>query len=129
MPLGTWMMFAGGSLAQLLLPVVLGAALFIRNRDTFGAAIGLWLLGASMIDLAPYIYDSLHPVFMSIKGEVGGESHDWIYLLNSVGLLKGAHGVGRLAHYVGSCLLLAGLAWAAWVLKLEWQQLKTSRAR
>ncbi len=59
--LGEWMMMLGGSLGQFIMPVVLGGVLLVKNRDPFGAAIGLWLLGVSLLDVAPYMYDALHP--------------------------------------------------------------------
>ncbi|TBR13964.1 MAG: hypothetical protein EPO43_09075 [Rugosibacter sp.] len=42
MPFGEFMTIAGGSLFQVLLPLGIGVAFLIRNRDPFGAAVCLW---------------------------------------------------------------------------------------
>jgi hypothetical protein len=52
-PFGRFMTILGGSLAQLLMPLIVMAAFIVQNRDTFGASLGLWWLGQSLMDLAP----------------------------------------------------------------------------
>ena len=117
---GEFMMVAGGTLGQLLMPAILCGALLLKNRDPFGAAIGLWLLGVSLLDIAPYIYDALHPQLVLLGGRSGEEGgHDWIYLLTETGLLKRAQTFGGLTHKLGALVMLISMAWAAWVL---WRQ-------
>ena len=58
---GEFLAILGGSLFQLVLPFGIGVAFILKNRDNFGAAVCLWWTGASLIDLAPYIYDALYP--------------------------------------------------------------------
>lgn len=119
-PLGHWMMVAGGTLMQWLVPVVLGVALLRKNRDPFGASFALWLLGVSVMDTAPYLYDALHPQLTLLNGSTGEEGgHDFIFLLESVGLLHRAQALGWLLHKLGAALLLLSLAWAAWLLVLQ----------
>lgn len=117
MPLGHWLSVLGGTLGQLLMPAILGAALLIRNRDPFGAAVGLWFLGVSLMDIAPYMYDALLPQLVLLSGQVGeAGGHDWIYLFSSMGLLPRAQLIGGLAHKLGACTVLLALAWAVWLL-------------
>ncbi len=120
MPLGPWMTVAGGTLMQWLMPVVLGAALLWKNRDPFGAAFALWLLGVSVMDIAPYLYDALHPQLMLLGGGTGEDGgHDFIFLLDSVGLRHRAQGLGLLLHKLGALLMLLALGWAGWLLRLQ----------
>ena len=120
MPLGQWLGVLGGTLGQLLMPAILGGALLIRNRDPFGAAVGLWFLGVSLMDVAPYMYDALQPQLVLLSGEVGAAGgHDWIYLFSSMGLLPRAQLIGGLTHKVGACAVLLALAWGAWLLWRE----------
>lgn len=118
---GEFMTIAGGTLGQLIMPGILCGALLIKNRDPFGAAIGLWLVGASLLDIAPYAYDALQPQLMLLGGRTGddGGPHDWIYLLTKLGLLKRAHGVGYVLYLLGAITLLISVWWGAWLL---WQQ-------
>lgn len=120
MALGAWMTVAGGTLMQWLMPVVLGAALLWKNRDPFGAALALWLLGVSVMDSAPYLYDALDPQLTLLGGGTGEDGgHDFIFLLESVGLRHRAQGLGRLLHGVGAGLMLLALGWAALLLWLQ----------
>ena len=117
---GESMMILGGTLGQLLMPAILCGALLFKNRDPFGAAIGLWLLGVSLLDVAPYVYDALNPQLVLLGGGTGEEGgHDWIYLLGQTGLLQRAHGIGWLVHKLGALVLMFSIAWAGWTL---WQQ-------
>ncbi len=124
--LGSWMMVLGGTLAQLIMPVVLMVALLRKNHDPFGAALGLWLLGVSVLDVAPYMYDALDPQLMLLSGATGEEGgHDWIFLFKSLGWLRGAQGIGTFTHRLGALVVLLALAWAGWVLVLQWRRLRT----
>jgi hypothetical protein len=114
------MTILGGTLGQLIMPGILAGALLIKNRDPFGASIGLWLLGVSFLDVAPYVYDALDPQLMLLSGTTGEEGgHDWIYLLNATGLLKRAHGLGWFVHKLGAAIIVLAMAWGIAIL---WRQ-------
>lgn len=128
-PFGEWLMFLGGTLGQLLLPVIIIVAFLWKNRDPFGAAVGLWLLGVSLLDVAPYMYDALEPQLMLLSGNTGeAGGHDWIYLFESTGLRPRAQTLGALTHKLGAGVLLGALAWAAWVLALQRRRIGTGEA-
>jgi len=118
--LGHWMMIAGGTLGQLLMPLVLAGALLLKNRDPFGAAIGMWFLGISLLDIAPYMYDALHPQLMLLSGTTGEEGgHDWIFLFSSLGWMAKSQTIGLVTHKLGALVVTASVAWAGWLLKLQ----------
>jgi len=122
-PLGEWMMVLGGSLGQLIMPAILAGALLVKNRDPFGASIGLWFFGVSLLDVAPYVYDALHPQLMLLSGMTGEEGgHDWIFLLTSLGLLSKAQIIGAVVHKLGALVVILSLAWGAWVLRVQHQK-------
>ena len=115
---GHWIMVLGGTLGQLVMPAILGGALLIKNRDPFGASIGLWLFGVSLLDIAPYMYDALNPQLVLLSGTTGEQGgHDWIYLFTSVGLLAKAQTIGGLVHKLGALTVLVSIAWGGWVLR------------
>jgi hypothetical protein len=117
---GAWMGVFGGTLAQLLMPALIGMAFLWHNRDPFGAAIASWLLGVSLLDVAPYMHDALDPQLMLLSGSTGKEGfHDWVYLFDSTGLLPRAQFIGALTHKLGTLVLLLALGWAAWLLVLQ----------
>ncbi len=122
-PFGEFMMILGGSLFQLALPFGIGVAFIVKNRDNFGAAIGLWWASVSLIDLAPYIYDALHPQLILVGGGTGAEDgpHDWIYLLTTLGQLHNAQRWGAFVHVFGGLLMVGALVWGGAIL---WQHRK-----
>jgi hypothetical protein len=119
-PFGEFMMILGGSLFQLVLPLGIGIAFVVVNRDNFGAAICLWWTSVSLVDLSPYIYDALQPQLILLGGHTGEDGpHDWIYLLGTFGQIPNVQHWGSLAHALGSVFVIASLAWAV---ALLWKQ-------
>jgi len=118
---GQFIMILGGTLAQHLMPIVIGVALLVKQRDPFGAAIFAWLLGFSVIDMAVYMYDAFDPQLVLLGGLTGAESdaHDWQNIFGDLGLLRHARGIGLFFGWVGKAMMLAALGWAAWILKLQ----------
>jgi hypothetical protein len=125
---GQFIMTLGGTLGQHLLPIVLGVALLIKRRDPFGAAICLWLLGFSTVDMAVYMYDAFDPKIMLLGGNTGAESdgHDWQNMFGDLGLLRRSRGIGLFFGWVGKAMMFAALFWAAWVLWLQRARLSDS---
>jgi hypothetical protein len=121
MPFGEWVTVLGGTLGQLLMPLLLAGALLLKNHDPFGASIGTWFLGVSLMDVAPYMFDAMHPQLTLLSGSTGenGGPHDWIYLFNSLGLLSRSQMLGGLTHKFGALLVLLSLAWGAWLLRRQ----------
>ena len=127
MPLGHWLSVLGGTLGQLLMPATMAGALLLKNRDRFGAAVGVWFVGVSLLDVAPYMYDALQPQLMLLSGSTGeAGGHDWIYLFDSTGLLARAQSIGRLTHRLGALVMLLALAAAA---RLLWRNRQTMALR
>jgi hypothetical protein len=116
-PFGEALRVAGGTLGQLLMPLLCAIALFRRN-DRFGAAICLAWMSLSLVDAAVYAYDAADPVLPLIGGGTGADAfHDFIFLFDRYGQLDHAHGWARAMKAVGALGALASLAWAAVVLR------------
>jgi len=82
---GEFIGILGGSLMQILIPVVCGVAL-LRRGDHFGVALcGLWT-GQSMVNVAIYVGDARQLALPLLGGE--HVIHDWNYLLGRLGLLE-----------------------------------------
>jgi hypothetical protein len=119
-PFGSFMGILGGSLFQLLLPLGISIAFIWLNKDNFGATIGMWWASASLLDLAPYIYDARHPRLILLGGHTGEDGpHDWIYLLSVLGQLHNSQRWGTFVHTLGGMLMFVALSWAMAVL---WRQ-------
>lgn len=119
---GSFMHILGGTLGQLLVPLG-GIAAFLREGDPFGAAFGCWWLGTSFMDCSPYIDDARARVLPLLSGETGQtdwEGHDWYQMLSRTGLLEQDHLLARCAWLLGVLLVLAALAWGAFVVWKQW---------
>ena len=123
-PFGEFATYLGGTLGQLLMPVVLMVALVRQNGDSFGASLGFWLLGASLLDVAPYMYDALHPQLVLLSGATGSEGgHDWIYLFSAFGLLRQSQHIGMATKTIAVMAILLANCWGAWLLYLQHDKL------
>jgi len=119
MPLGETIRIAGGTLGQLLMPLVCAVALF-RRGDNFGAAIACVWMGMSGVDAAVYAYDAADPVLPLIGGGTGEDSfHDFIFLFDRFGQLGHARGWARAMKGLSVLGMLAALGWAALLLQLQ----------
>jgi hypothetical protein len=127
-PLGRFMSVLGGSLMQVLLPLVLMASFVFgfggSRRDNFAASLMLWWAAAAILDLAPYIWDAFDPKLMLLGGKTGAESdgHDWQNILGDLGLLKRAHLIGGIARQLGLAVMLLAYAWGAALLYRQFQR-------
>jgi hypothetical protein len=120
----------GGSINQVLIPLVVMAA-FLRKRDNFGAAVGLWWAGQNFVDLAPYIYDSSRLVLPLLGGVTGADVpgyHDWNNILTRLGMLSSDWLVAKWSDLIGCFLILTFMAWGAVLLVREYRHLGSEEA-
>ncbi len=116
-PFGEFMTILGGSLFQILLPLI-AMGVFLKQRDNFEASIMLWWCGQNFIDVSPYITDGEYRGLPLIMG-MGEESHDWGNLLTMLDMVDKAYYLGRVSFITGSVIIVISFAWGAYVL---WQQ-------
>ena len=117
-PFGRLMSVVGGSLLQLLVPVILAVS-FVRQRQVFSAAVCGWWAGQNLVDLAPYIADARSLRLVLLGGHTGAEveGHDWEYLLTQLGIIHHDRTLGLWAHYGGVLLMAASIGVGAWTLR------------
>jgi hypothetical protein len=128
-PLGRFMTSLGGSLGQLLMPLVCLAALLVLKRDNFGASACLWWFGENFVDLAPYIDDARSLSLPLLGGNTGGRApygfHDWEFILQETGLLRYDHAIAGMAHRLGIIFMGLAVLWAGYLLFCQYQNLDT----
>lgn len=106
--LGRFMSILGGSLNQVLVPMICTVQ-FLRQRQPASVSVGLYWTGQSLTEVATYVADADRrqlPLYGDVAGT--GEGHDWHNLLAPAGLLAWADTLGRLVYVVG--LLAIGVA-------------------
>jgi hypothetical protein len=113
-PFGQWLMIAGGSLTQVLAPVV-AALLLLRQGDRYGVAVvGTWL-AYSLTNLSEYVGDA-RAMALQLVGFSDDPIHDWHYLLGSMHLLPYDTRLALLVRDLAWAVLLGSIALAAQVL-------------
>jgi hypothetical protein len=106
--LGTTLHFLGGTIGQLVFPI-LCAGQFLRQGQPFEASImGVWL-SESLMYAAAYIGDAQAQALPL----VGGHVHDWNWLLSRWGLLPHCQLIAGVLHVLASLLAIGMLGLAA----------------
>lgn len=119
MPLGRLMSILGGSLMQLIMPLICLGTFVLKYRNAFGGAVCFWWTGQSMLDLAPYIYDARPRVLTLLGGGNGrelqtldgGTPHDWFNILTAFGMLQHDQTIAKCTHGLGSTLMVVAMVW------------------
>jgi hypothetical protein len=130
-PFGRFMTVLGGSLTQVLVPLVCAGAFLWQTRDPFGAAVAIWWAGENLIDVAPYINDARELKLVLLGGRTGAEveGHDWEYLLYAMGLAHKDHTIAAAVQAIGILIMIAALVWGAIVVLNQTGMLRPSRPR
>lgn len=97
---GRFVMFLGGSLFQLLLPVLCMLQLRRKNSN-IGWQLCLFWLGESLLNISVYAGDAIKQDLPL----VGGGEHDWTYLLTELGLIAHTSAVSRAIFLLGSAVI------------------------
>jgi hypothetical protein len=115
LPFGRFMTVLGGSLTQVLVPLVCAGTFLWHTRDAFGAAVAIWWAGQSLTDVAPYINDARALQLVLLGGKTGAEveGHDWEYLLNAMSVSHHDHAIALVVQRIGSATMIVAIIWAA----------------
>ncbi len=126
-PLGRVIHSLGGSLGQVIMPLICTLVLLIKTRDTVGASIGLWWMGESILDMAPYIDDARSLSLQLLGGNTGISSpygfHDWNFILTELNLLKHDHLIADMAALGGKLIMFIALLWGLLLLIRQFNRL------
>jgi len=123
-PFGRFMSTLGGSLGQLIMPLVVLLVFLLKERNTFGASVGLWWLAQSLMDLAPYIGDARAQELMLLGGVTGSDApgyHDWRNILGQLDLLHRDRVYASIVDTSGEILMCLAFVWGGVVLWRQWR--------
>ncbi|HEX8566389.1 MAG TPA: hypothetical protein VF648_12160 [Pyrinomonadaceae bacterium] len=104
---GEFMGIAGGSLFQVVVPLVF-FGYFVWQEKPFSAAIVLFWVGQSITDVSVYAADAVVmqlPLLSGVTGSEGG-FHDWNYLLTETGLLRHTNLIANLLRFFGTVTII-----------------------
>ncbi|OQW35202.1 MAG: hypothetical protein A4E19_16650 [Nitrospira sp. SG-bin1] len=125
MPFGRFMTILGGTLGQILMPMICLGTFLVKTRDPFGASVALWWTAESLMDIAPYINDARALDLMLIGGVTGKETdgHDWNNILTMLDLLEWDHRLAHFIYSVGILLMLGSFLWGGTILLRHYRRL------
>ena len=106
--LGEFMMVAGGSLFQVIFPVVF-VGYFVWQKSLYSAAIVLLWVGQSILNVWVYAADAVVMRLMLTSGFTGSEGgfHDWNYLLTATHLISSTKAVAGVIRFAGTATIIA----------------------
>src|SRR5262245_8084298 len=112
-PFGDFMTALGGSLAQVLVPLVCLVAFLTQSPNAFGAAVMCWWAGENLLDVAMYANDARSLQLGLLGGHTGAEveGHDWEHILQTLGLLHRDHQIAAAMQFTGAVLMVIGIGW------------------
>jgi len=114
-PFGEFLMVAGGSLFQVIMPAIF-AGYFVWKRQFYsGAIVGLWV-GQSILNVWVYAADAIKMQLVLTSGFTGSEGsfHDWNYLLEHTGLLNSTNKVAGVVRFFGTAVILVSVVSAVY---------------
>jgi len=104
-----FLMFLGGTLAQLALPVAAAAVFAARRQPGAFAAAVVWV-GINLVNVGRYAADAEVRVLPLLAADV--DAHDWWNMLGMLGLRAHAAGIGGAIAAAGWTLQALGPGWA-----------------
>ncbi len=102
----------GGSLNQVLIPVIVVAA-FWAKRDAVGFAFGLFWCFENLLDVAVYMADA-RALVLPLIGGLGEDAHDWRNLFFHFGLINEDTAIAAKTRLVGWVGIVATWTWFLW---------------
>lgn len=105
---GEFMGIAGGSLFQVILPIVF-VGYFVLRHQYYSAAIVMFWVGQSILNVWVYASDAVVMQLVLTSGFTGSEGsfHDWNYLLTETGLLGSTKIVAGIIRGIGTLVIIA----------------------
>jgi len=104
---GEFIGIAGGSLFQVILPLVF-VGYFIWHGSYYSAAIVTLWVGQSILNVWVYASDAVVMQLVLTSGFTGAEGsfHDWNYMLERLGMLDSTKTVAGLIRFVGTLTII-----------------------
>lgn len=105
---GEFMMVAGGSLFQVIVPAVF-VGYFYWHEKYYSAAIVLFWVGQSILNVFIYAADAVVMQLVLTSGLTGSEGsfHDWNYLLTTTGHIGATKTVAGIIRLFGTLTIIA----------------------
>lgn len=110
-PFGEFLHVLGGSLTQILLPLLF-VIYFYWQKEFYSAALTLFWVGENILNVSNYAGDALR---MQLPLLFGDDSiHDWNWLLFYTGHLRSTATIALTLRTLGTLVIITACAWSAY---------------
>ena len=110
----------GGTLFQILMPLICMFVFILQNRDPFAASVALWWAGENFVDIAPYIADARAGVLPLLGGNTGQTApygfHDWEFILGELGISHLDITISYFSQIFGIVVMILSVLWGLYIL-------------
>lgn len=101
MPFGKFVSITGGSILQILMPVVF-LIYFIRKEMLYSGSLVMFGVGQSIINMSVYMKDAIEMKLPLL----GGEIHDWNFIFSRLNLLSKTQFISSLFYFLGFLIII-----------------------
>ena len=105
---GYFLRILGGTLLQLLVPIIFVGYFFIKKQN-FSASIILYWLAINLYNVSVYAGDALKMQLPLLTGD--RDSHDWNQILFTLGWLRHTEFISHFILGLGLVVLILALIW------------------
>ena len=124
--MGHTLLFLGGTILQIVVPLAAGAQLLFRQRDYYGVAVcGGWL-SFSLWDIATYVSDA-NKENLPLVAMGDNCKHDWATLLTEWRVLNYCDTFASVIRVLAFVAWAGSMAAALWLCFLMWKSRDSSR--
>jgi hypothetical protein len=115
-PFGEFMMIAGGSLFQVIMPAIF-VGYFCYRRQFYSASLVLFWVGESILNVSVYAADSVAQQLPLLGGQ--DSVHDWNYLLSSLNLLSWTRQIAAVIRLLATLLIATAALGSIWIARRD----------
>jgi hypothetical protein len=112
-PLGWSVNILGGSLLQLVVPIIFALYFFFSGRF-FSSSVAMFWLGQNLVNISNYINDAAVMSLPLITGDPS--THDWNQLFVAWNCLGKSAFVASVVYWIGMAVLLWALISGFWII-------------
>lgn len=121
MPFGAALHLAGGTIMQLLIPILFTAYFWFYQRNRYAVGLMLYWVGQNFVNISVYARDAQVMQLPLLGGDPSG--HDWHNLLNMFNLLPYTIAISDTIAVLGWIVMLTGFVLSVWYsLGLSWRE-------
>lgn len=101
--LGQVMMVLGGSIFQVLVPLIF-TVYFFYSEQYFSSSLSLFWVGQNIMAVSVYAGDAQARILPLLTGDFDG--HDWYYLLSHFNFLSQTEIISKIIYFIGLAVLI-----------------------